>query len=70
LKRLFPVGVSKRKKNLLSFVGKAECRGGALALSHSRLEELPNTLNIANYRPQKSKTLCARVSKMFSAVFR
>jgi len=48
LKRLFPVGVSKRKKNLLSFVGKAECRGGALALSHSRLEELPNTLNIPN----------------------
>jgi len=52
LKRLFPVGVSKRKKSLLSIVGKAECRGGALALLHSRLEELPDTLNIANYRPQ------------------
>src|SRR5229473_6727621 len=63
LNRLFPVGVSKRKEGLLSIVGKAECRGGMLALSQPRLEELPNTLNIANYHLPKPKTLCARVSK-------
>ncbi len=34
----------------------------ALALSHSRLEELSNTLNITNYRSGAPKTLCARVS--------